>query len=78
MKRFIYQFISLVFSLAVLIFIFQLMWILAIPVLLVFLSIWAINGMKKYWEKGKIPPSATGPIRPHQVIDVEYREVEKE
>lgn len=78
MKQFLYQLLALTFSLTVLILIFQLMWILAIPALIVFLSIWAINGMKKYWEKGKIPPSATGPIRPHQVIDVEYREVEKE
>ena len=78
MKQFLYQLLALTFSLTVLILIFQLMWILAIPALIVFLSIWAINGMKKYWEKGKIPPSAAGPIRPHQVIDVEYREVEKE
>lgn len=78
MKQFLYQLLALTFSLTVLILIFQLMWILAIPALIVFLTIWAINGMKKYWEKGKIPPSATGPIRPHQVIDVEYREVEKE
>ncbi len=78
MKQFLYQLLALTFSLTVLILIFQLMWILAIPALIVFFGIWAINGMKKYWEKGKIPPSATGPIRPHQVIDVEYREVEKE
>ncbi len=45
MRSFLYQFISLFISLAILIFFFQLMWILAVPLMIVFLSIWGINWM---------------------------------
>ena len=77
MRSFLYQFISLFISLAILIFFFQLMWILAIPLMIVFLSIWGINWMKKRWEKGRVPPSQSKPIHAHQVIDVEYEEIQK-
>ena len=77
MRQFLYQFVSLLISLAILIFFFQLMWILAIPLMIVFFSIWGINWMKKYWEKGRVPPSGTRPIRAHQIIDVEYEEIKK-
>lgn len=75
MRRFFYQFISLFISLAILIFFFQLMWFLAIPLMIVFLSIWGINWMKKKWENGHVPPSKNKPIQAHQVIDVEYEEI---
>lgn len=77
MKPFLYQFVSLFISLAILVFFFQLMWILAIPLMITFLSIWGINWMKKRWEKGRVPPSTNKPIRAHQVIDVEYEEIKK-
>lgn len=77
MKQFLYQFISLFISLAILIFFFQLMWILAIPLMITFLSIWGINWMKKRWEKGRVPHASSHPIRAHQVIDVEYEEIKK-
>ena len=77
MKQFLYQLAGLVISFTILIFFFQLMWILAIPVMIAFLSIWVINAMKKWWEKGRVPPSNSKPIRAHQIIDVEYEEVKK-
>ena len=77
MRQFLYQFISLFISLAILIFFFQLMWILAIPLMITFLSIWGINWLKKRWEKGKVPHAHSRPIRAHQVIDVEYEEIKK-
>ncbi len=77
MKQFLYQFISLIVSLSILIFFFKLMWILAVPLTIVFFSIWVINWMKKRWEKGKVPPSDSKPIHAHQVIDVEYEEIKK-
>lgn len=77
MKQFLYQFISLIVSLSILIFFFKLMWILAVPLTIVFFSIWVINWMKKRWEEGKVPPSDSKPIHAHQVIDVEYEEIKK-
>ena len=77
MKQFLYQLCSLIVSLAILIFFFQLMWILAIPLMITFLSIWGINWMKKRWEKGRVPPSDSKSIHAHQVIDVEYEEIKK-
>ena len=77
MKLFLYQLIGLIFFFTVLIFFFRLMWLLAVPLMITFLSIWAINAMKKWWENGRVPPSNGQPIRAHQVIDVEYEEIEK-
>ncbi len=77
MRLFLYQFISLFISLVVLVFFFKLMWILAVPLMVTFLSIWCINWLKRRWEKGRVPPSSTRPIHAHQVIDVEYEEVQK-
>ena len=77
MRQFLYQFISLLISLTILIFFFQLMWILAIPLMIAFLSVWAINWLKKRWEKGRVPHATSRPIRAHQVIDVEYEEIKK-
>ena len=77
MRQFLYQLVSLIISLAILIFFFQLMWILAVPLMIAFLGIWTINWMKKRWEKGRVPPSDSKPIHAHQVIDVEYEEIKK-
>ena len=51
MRQFLYQFISLFISLAILVFFFQLMWILAIPLMIAFLSVWGLNWLKRRWEK---------------------------
>ena len=77
MRQFLYQFVSLFVSLAILVFFFQLMWILAIPLMITFLSIWGINWMKRHWEKGRVPHATSRPIHAHQVIDVEYEEIQK-
>ena len=36
-----------------------------------------LNWLKRRWEKGKVPPSRSKPIHAHQIIDVEYEEIQK-
>lgn len=77
MKRFFEQWLGTLIIIALFLGVLRLMWYLAIPLLVVFLGINLMKALKHHWEKGKVPHTRYKPIRPHDVIDVEYREIKE-
>ena len=75
MKNFLIQWLGTLIIIALMIFVLQVMWYLAIPLLIVWSGIYFLTWMKHRWERGKVPPSRSKPIKAHDVIDVEFKEV---
>ncbi len=75
MKNFILQWAGTLIIIAVTVFVLQVMWYLAIPVLIVWAAIYGLSWVKHRWEKGKVPLSRSRPIKAHEVIDVEFKEI---
>jgi len=72
----IYQLFSLVLSALFLLFMFWALWYIAIPLLAVAVLISALGVfMKKVKIRTRLHRKARRPIRPNDVIDVEFKEI---
>lgn len=75
MRNFLIQWLGTFIIIALMIFVLRVMWYLAIPVLIVWTAIYGLSWLKHKWEKGKVPPSRSHHIKAHDVIDVEFKEI---